>query len=139
MLTSRLGKYIDIHLQPLVRNMHAYLKDTKHTLQLLKECTANDVLVMATGDVASLYTNIDHQGAMRAVKWALKNNVDVGKNQCRFILKCLKFCLEHNLFWYQNTFYLQIKGVAMGAKLPECCKLIHGQMGGQRGPMQQGS
>lgn len=115
-LTSRLSEYIDIHLQPLVRNMHAFLKDTKHTLQLLKKRTTSDDLVKATGDVASLYTNIDHQGAMRADKWALKNNCDMRKNQRRFILKCLNFCLEHNLFWYQNTFHLQIKGVAMGAK-----------------------
>lgn len=61
-LTSRLGEYIDLHLQPLVRKTRAFLKDTKHTLQRLSECIVNDDIIMATGDVASLYTNIDHGG-----------------------------------------------------------------------------
>lgn len=61
-LTSRLGEYIDIHIQPLVRNTQAFLQDTKHTLQLLKGCMVSQNMVMATGDVALLYTNIDHKG-----------------------------------------------------------------------------
>lgn len=32
-LTFRLGEYIDLHLQPLVKSTQAFLKDTKHTLQ----------------------------------------------------------------------------------------------------------
>lgn len=72
---------------------------------------------MATGHVASLYTNIDHEGAMEAVKWVLKNSENIiEKSLSTFILKCLEFCLQHNLFWYENNFYLQIKDVAMGAK-----------------------
>lgn len=76
-LTSRLGEYIDLHLQPLVRKTDAYLKDTKHTLQLLKRFNTNEDLIMATGDVASLYTNIDHEGALNAVKWALEKGDDL--------------------------------------------------------------
>lgn len=71
-LTSRLGEYIDIHLQPLVAKTKAYLKDTKHTLQLLDECSAQEDIIMVTGDVSSLYTNIDHEGALKAVEWALR-------------------------------------------------------------------
>lgn len=54
------------------RDTRAFLKDTKHTLQLLKQCNAGDGVVLATTNVASLYTNIDHHGAIQAVKWALK-------------------------------------------------------------------
>lgn len=76
-LTSRLGEYIDLHLQPLVRKTDAYLKDTKHILQLLKRFNTNEDLIMATGDVASLYTNIAHEGALDAVKWALEKEDDL--------------------------------------------------------------
>lgn len=53
-LTSRLGEYIDLHMQPLVRKTPAFLMDTKHTLQLLRECAINEDTVMVAGDVTSL-------------------------------------------------------------------------------------
>lgn len=116
-LTSRLGEYIDLHLQPLVKNMQAFLKDTKHTLQLLNECVTDTNVVMAMGNVASLYTNIDHDGALDAVRWALDNGDNsMEANLWDFILKCLEYCLQHNFFWYNNKFYLQAKGVTMGTK-----------------------
>lgn len=72
---------------------------------------------MATGDVASLYTNIDHDGTLDAVRWALDSgDCSMEENLRDFILKCLEFCLQHNFFWYYNRFYLQTKGIAMGAK-----------------------
>lgn len=129
-LTSRLGEYIDIHLQPLVAKTKAYLKDTKHTLQLLDECSAQEDIIMVTGDVSSLYTNIDHEGALKAVEWALRKESLANDGFIAFILRCLDFYLRHNFFWYDNTFYLQTKGVAMGAKIrPQHGKLIYGQMG----------
>lgn len=97
LLTSRLGEYIDLHLQPLVKNMQAYLKDTKHTLQLLKERVGGTDVIMATGDVDSLNTIVDHEGALDAVGWALDNGEDtVEVNMRNFILKCLEFCLQHH-------------------------------------------
>lgn len=71
---------------------------------------------MATGDVASLYTNINHEGALNAVKWALEREDSVDEGFTIFLLKCLDFCLRHNFFWYDSKIYLQRKGVAMGAK-----------------------
>lgn len=35
-LSFRLGQYIDCHLQPLVQNTKAYLKDTKRVLQTIR-------------------------------------------------------------------------------------------------------
>lgn len=101
-LTSRLGEYIDLHLQPLVRKTQAYLKDTKHTLQLLREHIKENDVIMVTGDVSSLYTNIDHDGALEAVEWALDKEEGIDKGLCGFILKCLDFCLHHNFFLVQQ-------------------------------------
>lgn len=36
-LTVRLGEYIDHVLQPLVQNTQAYLKNTKHIIQLIQK------------------------------------------------------------------------------------------------------
>lgn len=80
------------------------MKDTKHTLQLLKGCDKSRDIVLATADVASLYTKIDHQGAMKAAKPALKKNTSMERKQRRFILKCFDFC-QSNFFWYESNYY----------------------------------
>lgn len=43
-LTSRLGEYIDFFLQPVVQSMKAYLRDTKHILQILDGISQRDAL-----------------------------------------------------------------------------------------------
>lgn len=73
-------------------------------------------MVMATADVASLYTNIDHQGAMKVVKWALKKNTNIERKHRRFGQKSKLLRIKHNYVWYENIYYLQIRGVAMGEK-----------------------
>lgn len=115
-LMARLGEYKDLQLQPLVRDTATFLKDTKHILQLLSTYKLGANTVLTTADVSSLYTNIEHLGAIKAVRWAIKKSHNFESIHRRFVLKCLDFCLHHNYFWYNNKYYLQIKGVAMGAK-----------------------
>lgn len=42
------------------------------------------------------------------------------------VLDCVQFCLSHNYFWYNDTFYNQQTGTAMGAKLDDCIILWRG-------------
>lgn len=46
---------------------------------------------MATENKASLYTNINHKGAINAAKWALVNNRDMNRQQIKFTVECLDF------------------------------------------------
>lgn len=112
----------------LVKENKAFLKDTKHILQLLKGSESSGDMVMVTADVASLYTNIDHQGAIRAVKWALKKHTNIKR---KFILKSFGIFVWNAIyFWYENIYYLQ-RGVTMGAKFaPSVADLYIRKMGG---------
>lgn len=114
-VTSRLGHYIDIFLQPLVHKTEAYLKDTKHVINILKSLPYLESCFLVTADVGSLYTIINHFDALAAVKWALRGSDLSGRHQ-RFLIRSLDFCLLKNYFWYDHQFYLQTRGVAMGAK-----------------------
>lgn len=71
---------------------------------------------MVTAEVASLYTIINHQEAIQATKWALREFSELKCVQRGFLLNCLKYSLEHNYFWYEKTFFRQIQGIAMGVK-----------------------
>lgn len=71
-VSSRLGQYIDFFMNPLVCGTRAFLRDTKHIIQIIETlpCTSSSILV--TADVGSLYTIIGHR-AIKSVKWALTN------------------------------------------------------------------
>ena len=68
--------------------------------------------------VENLYTNIPHDLGLEAIKhWLEKYPKElptrISKN---FILEGIKFILENNYFCFNNTYFLQIKGTAMGTK-----------------------
>lgn len=70
----------------------------------MKATNTSDYTIMITGDVASLYTNIIHEGAINVAKLALIRDKD--DRVKKFIVGCLRFCLQHNYFWYRiNIFY----------------------------------
>ncbi|OCT77564.1 hypothetical protein XELAEV_18028656mg [Xenopus laevis] len=104
-------------LQPLVKRLDSYLRDTKHVLQLLERVTwEGRHLSWATVDVVSLYSYILHERGIEAVKYHMSmysNYDDVTNN---FILEALKYLLMHNFFKFDSTFYFQRCGTLMGGK-----------------------
>lgn len=71
-------------------------------------------MLLVTADVSSLYSIIQHDDALLALNWALCKRDDLPFNQV-FLRNALDFCLNHNYFWYNGSFYTQQRGVAMGA------------------------
>ena len=69
--TNTFSKYVDFHLQPIVKNIFSYVRDTTDFLQKLnkvKNIPNNFLLV--TLDVKSLYTNIPNNESIKAVREA---------------------------------------------------------------------
>ena len=116
------SEYIDSFLAPLATKHPAYVRDTQHFLEILSETALTPNCLLATLDVDSLYTNIDNDAGIRAVGQAFKNNPIAWVNKVRDnrrdkeILELLKLCLENNDFIFDNEWYLQISGTAMGKK-----------------------
>ena len=115
-VTSRIGKYIDHYLQPLVKLVPSYLKDTGDTIRLLEKIRHQGDILLVTADVAALYTCIPHHLGLAAVETFLTRNSLLPILQRNFIMELLVFATKHNYFWFQGVFYSQIRGVAMGAK-----------------------
>ena len=116
--THRLSNFIDILLQPFSKRVKSYIKDTTDFLTKLPEST-NPNATLVTFDVESLYTNIPHTLGLDAINFWLQKHPDdipsrINKN---FILEGIKFILENNYFCFNNEFYLQVKGTAMGTKV----------------------
>ena len=66
--TSNISKYVDYHLQPIVKEIPSHVKDAKDFIQELNqiEQTPEDNL-LDTFDVKSLHTNIPNNEGIKAV------------------------------------------------------------------------
>ena len=66
--TNTISKYVDFHLQPIVKNIPSYVRDATDFLQKLEKLKniPNDCLLV-TLDVKSLCTNIPNNEGIKAV------------------------------------------------------------------------
>ena len=113
--TSRISEFVDHHLQPHVKNLKSYVKDTTHFLNLINDIkSVPPEAHLVTMDVRSLYTNIPHNEGIQAVKETMDNSNDSSKTT--MITKLLTLILTLNNFTFNNKHYLQLKGCTMGTK-----------------------
>ena len=115
--THRLSNLVDILLQPYTKYIKSYIKDTKDFLQKIPEnIEENSILV--TFDVENLYSNIPHDLGLEAIKFWLSKYPEELPNRIskEFILDGIKLILENNSFCFNDKYYLQVKGTAMGTK-----------------------
>lgn len=95
-VTSRIGRYVDFHLQPLIRLAPSYLKDTGDTISLLESVDHQEGMILVTADVAALYTCIPHDLGFGAVEYYLSKNTTLSLIQCNFIMERLRFATQNN-------------------------------------------
>uniref|UniRef100_A0A8C5PPV1 Reverse transcriptase domain-containing protein n=1 Tax=Leptobrachium leishanense TaxID=445787 RepID=A0A8C5PPV1_9ANUR len=115
-LTNNLSRYIDIFLQPIVQFTPSYLKDTGHILRELEKVVWEQDLCLATIDVTLLYTSIPHKKGIEMVKRSLEKDSSFAREQIDFLTESILFILQHNYFWFESRFYLQVCGNAMGTR-----------------------
>ena len=116
-LTEYLSEFVDECLQPLLKHVKSYIQDTTHFLQKLNdldEIPSNTLLV--TMDVSALYTNIPHDEGIHACTVFLARNGS-STNFISDVKDITKFILNHNYFTFDDQFYLQTHGTAMGTKM----------------------
>ena len=111
----KVSEYIDHFLQPIASKHESYLKDTSDFLNKLNQVKINENSLIVTMDVESMYTNIDHESGLTAVKKAFENNPDPYRPD-QEILDLLELSLKNNDFQFNGETFLQVKGTAMGKK-----------------------
>ena len=112
--TSKISKYVDHYIQPLATNVRSYIRDTTDLLNKMKnigKIPANAILV--TMDVKSLYSNIRHEDGLSALRNSL-NNRTIKSPDTTVLITLMDHILNLNSFSFNDKFYLQTKGCAMG-------------------------
>ena len=117
--TERISQFVDFFLQPGVKNIRSYIKDTTHFLSVLSSIgnlTHDTILV--TLDVSSLYTNIPNVEGIEACRIMLNNirpNSRTPDNES--LIKLLTLVLSKNNFDFNERHFLQVGGTAMGTRV----------------------
>ncbi len=114
--TYQLCRYVDYLLAPFSTIHPSYTKDTGHFLSKLDGVTFPPDCTLATMDISSLYTCIDNDKGIAAVRstmsefYALHPEHPYVANTC----KLLELCLINNTFKFNDSPYIQVSGAAMG-------------------------
>lgn len=109
------AEYIDHFLYPLSIKHPAYIKDTYHFIELVRNLSVPLDSLFFTIDVESLYTNIDIPAGLATVRRFFQKFPDMERPDEQ-ILKLLEINLTRNDFEFNGEYYLQIKGTAMGKR-----------------------
>ena len=103
--TNTISKYVDFHLQPIVKNIPSYVRDTTNFLQKLDKVKniPNDCLLL-TLDVKSQYTNIPNNEGIKAVREVYDSHPDKTV-ATKVIITFLNLILILNNFVFNSTIY----------------------------------
>lgn len=113
----RISEYIDYFINPLSCTHPSYLKNTYDFVDQIKNEFVRNNSLIVTGDVSSLYTNMNINRTLACVKKALSNTRGLDpKRPDKELLELLELTLKNNDFEFDGNFYLQTCGTAMGKK-----------------------
>lgn len=134
-VTYNVAQYIDSFLGPLSVKHPSYLKDTYHFLGKIRDLLLPQEAWLFTIDIDSLYTNINTEMGLGAVKQIFSQYPD-GTRPDEEILGLLELCLRNNDFMFNNEYYLQVEGTAMGHRYAPSYANIY-MSGWERGALEK--
>ncbi|XP_041797348.1 uncharacterized protein LOC121609712 [Chelmon rostratus] len=112
-VTYNISQYIDSFLGPLSVRHPSYLKDTYHFIEKIRPLVLPSNAILFTIDIDSLYTNIDTRMGLQTIRTIFNRYPDRNRPDDD-ILQLLEICLTCNDFTFDNQYYLQVHGTAMG-------------------------
>lgn len=113
--TYQTAEFLDYYLNPLSTKHPAYVRDTYHFIEIVRNLRVSEEFYFFSMDVDNLYTNIPILAGIECVSnifWAYPDP----KRPDDELLKLLEINLTRNDFMFNDKFFLQIKGTAMGKK-----------------------
>ena len=111
-ITSNASRFINIILQPYMKQVDSYVKNATHIINILKTTRVPHTSYLASLDIESLYTNISFDMAIEVL---LK--IFAKHPRLVLILDLVKFVLKNNIFQFNGKIYHQICGIAMGTTM----------------------
>ena len=112
-----ISKTLDYYFKPIVLKHFSYIKDSQNLIQLTNKIQYKKNLSLFSADFESLYTNIPLEKSIIIIMQMVSSSTSVDMSP-HAIYKFLRLVLLNNYFYFEHnnlfTFFLQIKGIAMG-------------------------
>ena len=112
-LTEPASKYIDSFIKPYVQQLPSFIEDTTDVLNKISVLTNLQNHFLVTMDVESLYTNIDHNDGLEAMRFFLADRDALPPTD--FIVELTDWIIHNNVFVFTDNIYKQCIGVPMGS------------------------
>lgn len=116
-LTTGFSVWIDSILQKVLPKLDFIIKDTKslvNTLEKLSIPSAGE-LWLVTGDVSSMYTNIPtNEKTYKIISYIVDEYLDLLPQDSLILERTLAFIMNNNYFKFNDKYYRQVNGIAMG-------------------------
>lgn len=113
--SSRVAEYIDHFINPLSIKNFSYVKNSYDFVEQIRNTEFDKDCLLVTGDVKSLYTNMDIDRMVKVTEEALRANPDQRRPD-KELIDLLEFTLKNNDFQFGEKQYLQTCGTAMGKR-----------------------
>ena len=114
--TENISEFLDYHINPLVSHGRSYIKDTNHFLLKLGQIgRVPEGALLCTVDVVALYPSIPHEEGLEAIREALDRRVNPSV-ATDTLVELASLVLDNNYFEFDNKFYRQTLGTAIGTK-----------------------
>ena len=115
--TENISSFVDFHLQPLMKNVKSYIKDTNDFLRKIKSLPRlEENAILCTIDVVGLYPNIPHEEGLIAIRKALDERLDPTISTDS-IVELAEIVLKNNIFEFNDRVLKQKQGTAIGTKM----------------------
>ena len=111
--SNRVSQYLDSFIRPISTSHPAYIKDTYDFVRKIRGKHIPKNAILVTGDVSSLYTNMDINRSIQVTKKAFRKHFKF-KRPDKFLLELLELTLKNHDFTFNGDYYLQTCGTAMG-------------------------
>ena len=116
--TENISSYVNHFLQPYMKAHQSFTKDTGHFLSdTLYLPNLPEGACLVTADVVSMYNNFPHREGIETIIQHIKINMALLPENCPqpgTIQSFLDIILANNRFQYDDMFFQQIMGTAMG-------------------------
>ena len=127
-VTYRISKVFSKVLKPLVGKSPHHIQSTGDIVSRAKGLTLQLGECLSSYDVTSLFTLVPIDPTLNIIKDLLEKDEKLNDRtvlSVQNIIELLGFCLHYTYFSFQNKFYEQVEGVAMGSPVSPIVANLH--------------
>ena len=117
-VTYGVAKELAKILKPLVGKSPHHINSTQDFVEQVKHITLAPEECLSSYDVSALFTSVPIDPALNIIKDLLEKDHTLKERtvmEVRDIIHLLEFCLKNTYFSFQDQFYEQVEGAAMGS------------------------